>query len=371
LSALKREAAIKALTRAAKLRLIGAVSAVLLFVFSSFGVAYASGSAATDPRDSKSPYGVLDFVAWDHAWNDHHYTPDKIEKAADLMEKAGVGFIRMDFLWNDIEASRGHFNFDKYDRIVDTLARHNIKILGLLEYTPDWSGKKWNDAPPQDDYITYALETVRHFKDRVKYWEIWNEPDSKIYWNPQDDMKAYSLLLKETSQALKAEDPTCKIVMGGLSAYWPINLRKIYKIAGRESFDIVNIHPFTDPIRKDSLKLLKNNYLGVYQVMVKNGDADKPIWFTELGCPGTDNPRFNGWWLGRNPTEEEQAAWVDEVYGEPLRWKGVERIFWAFFRDTKHHFKNGVDYFGLVHEDFSPKPAYDHYKKATRPVRKP
>ena len=46
------------------------------------------------------------------------------------------------------------------------------------------------------------------------------------------------------------------------------------------------------------------------------------------------------------------------------RWKGVEKIFWAFFRDTDHHFQCGTDYFGLVRLDFTPKPAYRAYRKA-------
>ena len=41
----------------------------------------------------------------------------------------------------------------------------------------------------------------------------------------------------------------------------------------------------------------------------------------------------------------------------------VEKIFWAFFRDTKKHWDNGVDYFGLVRWDYSAKSSFKAYKE--------
>ncbi|OIO39318.1 MAG: hypothetical protein AUJ71_00930 [Candidatus Omnitrophica bacterium CG1_02_49_16] len=55
----------------------------LILIFGSSAV-----FSKEDTRDSKSPFGVLDFLAWDHARNDH--------------------------------------------KIVDRLTAHDIKILGLL-----------------------------------------------------------------------------------------------------------------------------------------------------------------------------------------------------------------------------------------------
>jgi hypothetical protein len=50
----------------------------------------------------------------------------------------------------------------------------------------------------------------------------------------------------------------------------------------------------------------------------------------------------------------------------------VEKIFWAFFRDTPNHFGDGVDFFGLVRNDFSKKPAFTMYQRlATASTRRP
>ena len=100
--------------------------------------------------------------------------------------------------------------------------------------------------------------------------------------------------------------------------------------------------------------------------MKNNGNADKPIWFTELGCPGIpDSKNVKGWFAGKSLSEAEQAAWVTRIYSEPLQWKGVKKIFWAFFRDTTDVFHTDVDHFGLIRNDFSKKPSYDAYYKVT------
>ena len=90
----------------------------------------------------------------------------------------------------------------------------------------------------------------------------------------------------------------------------------------------------------------------------------KKIWISELGCPGMRDPGTTAnWWLGTNTSEHKQAEWVKTIYGAPLQWKNLEKIFWAFFRDTDDHFKTGVDNFGLIRKDFSKKPAFDAYRE--------
>jgi hypothetical protein len=287
------------------------------------------------------------------------------------MSEAGIGMVRMDFIWLDIEPEKGHFDFSKYDRILKALAAQNIKVLGILEYNPAWRNAAWNAAPVEDDYVAYARATVHHFKKRVKYWEIWNEPDSKTYWLPQDSMEAYSHLLKAVYPVIKKEDPTSQVVIGGMTESGPFAVRRVYQKIGKNYFDIMNIHPFVDPTKPAALQSLKGIYFSLTRIMKEFGDEDKPIWFTELGCPGVAAPnQQNGWWEGVSPTEDQQAAWVTAVYANALKWKGVQKIFWAFFRDTNDFFHNGVDSFGLVRNDFSIKPAYLAYWRAAHGTEK-
>ena len=90
------------------------------------------------------------------------------------------------------------------------------KFLAILEYNPTWRGGSFNDAPEKEPYIRYARQVVKHFKKDVMYWEIWNEPDHETYWQPQDDMTAYSALLSAVTPAIKQGRPD------GKSADWRV-----------------------------------------------------------------------------------------------------------------------------------------------------
>jgi len=321
-----------------------------------------------DPRDSDNPFGVLDFLIWNHDWNYYHYdTVEKIEYSAKLMKEAGVGFVRMDFLWYDIEPKPGVFDFSRYDKIVDILNDNGIKILGILHYNPSWDNKPWNKAPRPILYTNYACKTVDHFKDRVKYWEIWNEPNDPEFWMPQDEMEAYSKLLKMVYPAIKRVDPSAKILVGGLTNTIDESLRRLYSRGCKNYFDIVNIHPFADPVSEDGASNIHNLYEDIRKTMKRYGDNNKKIWITEIGCPGIKKPsRRLSWWLGKGLNEEQQAEWVKKIYTECLKWENVDKVFWAFFRDTDRFFKSAVDYFGLISYDFKKKPSYRAYKKIAK-----
>ena len=81
-------------------------------------------------QNLESPFGVLEFLPWNHAWNNFKYSDDQaLEKAISLMQKAGVGWVRLDFLWEDIEPKEGNFDFAKYDNIVRLLKAKGIHIF--------------------------------------------------------------------------------------------------------------------------------------------------------------------------------------------------------------------------------------------------
>ena len=332
-------------------------------------ILFGTGAGMAKAQGNKdNPFGVLEFLHWNHDWNNFQY-PDRktLEKAIFLMKEAGVGWVRVDFSWQDIEPCQGSFDYTKYDALVDLLAKNNIRVLGILDYTADWASPtgKWNFPDPDNTrFIKYASAVVQRYKGKVKYWELWNEPDSLTYWNPQDSLKAYVGLLKEIYGALKKIDPDCKILNGGISSGLT-GVNHLYDNGAQGYFDIMNLHIFETPFDRIAIKRAKAFIDRTRKVMARNNDQDKKIWITEIGCPGVKNgSKVKNWWMGVNPSEKEQSRWVSEVYSVLLKEKSVEKVFWAFFRDTKDHWKNGVDYFGLVRNDLTKKPAFQAYKEA-------
>ncbi|MCX5700082.1 MAG: beta-galactosidase [Candidatus Omnitrophica bacterium] len=322
---------------------------------------------AEEESNMNNPFGVLEFLHWNHSWNSYKYAcVGDWDKAVKLMKEAGVGWVRMDFLWQDIEPSEGEFDFDKYDQIVELLNENNIQILGLLNYSASWASasKDWN-CPPQNNevFVKYAVKVIKRYKGKVNYWEVWNEPDSAVYWSNQDGLKSYCSLLKDVYIAAKKVNPDCKILNGGL-AHGLSSINRLYDNGAKNYFDILNLHFFETPLHEGGIKAVVSYPKLAYKIMVKHGDKDKKIWFTEIGCPGVKKgSKVNEWWLGKNPTEKQQALWVKKVYTELLKNKSVEKIYWAFFRDCSGHWDTGVDYFGLVRWNFSKKPSFKAYKE--------
>lgn len=354
---------------------------LVLFVFSVLYLTAAAqgqkeGKAMMHKQDviEDSPFGVLEFLHWNHSWNNYKYPDEKaLKKVINLMKEAGVAWVRVDFLWDEIEPQAGNFEFKKYDTIVDLLVANGIKILGIWDYSASWASScgEWN-CPPADNkvFVNYALNVARHYAGKVQHWELWNEPDSSTYWLEQDGLKSYCRLLKEVYSAVKKAIPDCQILNGGFAGGMR-SVNDLYANGAKDYFDILNIHIFESPLNRGSVKAVGSYPKLAYKIMCRNGDADKKIWVTEIGCPGVNRwLQVKNWWMGKNPTERQQAGWVKDVYTELLKHPAVEKVFWAFLRDTDKHWDNGVDYFGLVRWDYSKKPAFISYQKCAREWKK-
>ncbi len=322
----------------------------------------------------ENPFGALEFLHWNHPWNSYKY-PDQaaLSKAIALMKEAGISWVRQDFLWEEIEPRQGEFDFAKYDQIVDLLAKNGIQILGLLNYSAPWASASgaWND-PPRDNslFVNYALRVIERYKDKIKYWEVWNEPDSGTYWMRQDGLKSYCVLLRDVYLAAKKVDPECKILNGGF-ANGLASVNKLYDNGAAGYFDILNIHIFELPQDPAAIKRVMAYPRLAYKIMSRHGDAEKKIWVTEIGSPGVKSGvSVNNWWLGANPDELQQAEWLKEIFRVLLKDKAVARIFWAFFRDCNKHWDSGIDYFGLVRWDYSLKPSFVAYQEIVKSWKK-
>ncbi len=333
---------------------------------------YAGSGVSREQAEMRkiSPFGVLDFLHWNHSWNNYQYPDTKsIERSLALMKQAGIKWVRLDFLWQEIEPREGEFVFTKHDALAALIRKYDLNILGILGYSADWASScgKWNCVPRDNRlFAAYATAVVKRYSGAVKYWEIWNEPDSSVYFKPQDMLTTYVALLKDTYRAIKQADPRAQVLNGGF-AEGILSVNRLYDNGGKDYFDILNLHIFEFPMREAAIKAVASYPRLARKIMDRNGDTAKKIWITEIGCPGIKGGlKVKNWWAGVNPSEEKQAQWLTQAYEALLDDASVEVIFWAFFRDTKDHWKDGTDYFGLIRNDFTLKPAFKAYQKLIR-----
>ncbi|MGB3716200.1 MAG: hypothetical protein WA996_17405 [Candidatus Promineifilaceae bacterium] len=66
-------------------------------------------------------------------------------------------------------------------------------------------------------YLEFVQFIVHHFKDRVQYYELWNEPDIPNYCPKWIEATDYINLVKRTVPIIREEYPEAKIQVGGVS----------------------------------------------------------------------------------------------------------------------------------------------------------
>ncbi|GAG94031.1 unnamed protein product, partial [marine sediment metagenome] len=111
-----------------------------------------------------------------------------------------------------------------HDDLVTSLADNNITMTYVLsfwdkEYVAQGGELGIPRFKTEDEiqrYLDYVQFIVHHFKNRIEYYEIWNEPDIRdtIQWIEVND---YINLVERAVPIIHQEYPEAKIVVGGVS----------------------------------------------------------------------------------------------------------------------------------------------------------
>ncbi|VGO20670.1 LamG-like jellyroll fold domain-containing protein [Pontiella sulfatireligans] len=158
---------------------------------------------------------------------------DCTEYELDVLQKLGISNIRGHDLvgqhrWLDIEKSQGDYDYSRFDAGFDLADKFNVGMMVCLEKTPGWAAREAGQdrgsdflmsSPPSDwkMWEDFVRDIVIHSADRVKCWELWNEPDHDFFW--RGSMAEYIELCKRAYPIIKANDPDA-IVVGGGGLHW-------------------------------------------------------------------------------------------------------------------------------------------------------
>ena len=337
-----------------------------------------------------NPFGINTFL-------EQEVEPEKVERSLRMIRDAGFRWIRQEFPWEDIEISgKGDFwdhkwdisAWDKYDRIVNLAQRYDLKVIARLDNPPAWS-RTGGDAvgslaPPDDfnDFGDFVYAVVRRYRGKLLYYQIWNEPNIYPEWGESPVSAAeYVDLLEIAYGRAKEADPNCVILSAGLAQTTeegPKNLSdlvylgQMYEAGGKDYFDTLaaNLYGLWTGPRDYRISPSRTNFSRpqlLREIMVRNGDAHKPIWATEVGWNALplDFPDFPN--FGR-VTEEQQARYAVQAYERAQRewpWMGVMN-YWFFKRATDLEQNQTFYYFRVAEPDFTPLPVYHAMSDSTR-----
>ena len=154
------------------------------------------------------------------------------EKAYDKVAALGVKKVRIQSGWLRTERERGVYDFSWLDSIVDNLIARGMEpwiclCYGNPLYT-DFAAKIFGavKCPPMGDdarrgWVNYVTAITEHFKGRIEFWEIWNEPElgwkhyfeeTKADYDLKKNAQEYAEFSIDTSKAIKAVDPDAKVI---------------------------------------------------------------------------------------------------------------------------------------------------------------
>jgi hypothetical protein len=294
-------------------------------------------------------------------------------------KQLGVQWVRFDFDWSVIEPAPKAYRFKRHDAVVERLGQANIRVLGLIAYTPAWANGNMPSKfhPPREPrrFAEFAAMLAgRYAAKGVHAWEIWNEPNLGQFWGNAPDPAGYATLLKLVYPAMKRADPAAWVITGGLAqpatSATTIDaltfLNALYRNGAQGYFDAVGDHPYTSPglpgeDAAHNWKKMAATTPSFLSVMRRHGDGDKKIWITEYGAPTAGKDRW-----GTVISESRQAQMVAQAFDEAASASWAGPLFWYNYRDFCPY-RTGADaecFFGLVRFDGSPKPAFRSFVRA-------
>jgi hypothetical protein len=197
-------------------------------------------------------------------------------------------------IWPDLEPRKGEWNFTKLDEIVCFAEKHNLEIIMTLGQTPGWATKKKNLFYPYgrkdictsvpdniEDWNNYVRVLGERYKGKIKYWEVWNEPDHPYFFSGTP--KQLVDLARECNVILKGIDNSNKIISPSITSN-PFALGFLDSFlffGGKKYVDIIGYHYYT--MKSFPPEVIRFQIKTLKSIMKKHKIENKELWTTEGG----------------------------------------------------------------------------------------
>jgi hypothetical protein len=302
--------------------------------------------------------------------------------AYDAARAANVRVVRIPAAWSVIARRRpsdpaNHadpaYDWSGMDARVNAIAGRGMEPLLSLYAAPGWAkttreyGGQPRPTPKPEDFAAFVTAAARRYSGatagvgRVRYYQLWNEPNLKTYLDPVDAVEQYRAMVKAAYPAVHAAATGNRVVAGGLAPYAAFKediapLRFMRELlcmsAGSRPrptcettvpFDIWSTHPYTNGGPNRSARARDDVSLGdlpemrrLLRAAERAGHVDparrsstmddEDFWVTEFSWD-TKGPDPGGVPLSRH------ARWVAEAFYNVWR-NDVSLLVWFQLRDN-------------------------------------
>ena len=217
------------------------------------------------------------------------------------------------FSWNVIDWEKPELTIDPDDDdVITSIADNNITMTYVLNFwDKEWCAEgntvpcpRFKNEEEIQRYLEFVRFIVHHFKDRVEYYEIWNEPD--MGWDETNiepciqaiDVDDYINLVKRVVPVIREEYPDAKIVVGStMPQVEPGSRDYLLSILRSEVMPLVDViawHPGGPAPDHEFWRGYYYNYTSLVQEIMDvasdhgfTGEytADEMVWWTQEDFP--------------------------------------------------------------------------------------
>ncbi|MCM4156719.1 hypothetical protein [Gramella sp. AN32] len=323
--------------------------------------------------------------------------PELLKRAADI----GVKWTRLHCNWNHVEKVKGSYDWSETDKAFDAILKTGIVPFVTIGHgNPVYSEMTTYDdpklaeiygyrpAPPIKDpaamkaWLAFVKAAIERYKDKITYWEVWNEPNHRNYWGGKPDGEEYGELLNQTAKIIRNIQPNARIIAGSMAGIDPEFAEAFLSIENNADLvDIITYHNYGAVPEERAYPTVR-----LLEVMKKNNPELK-LWQGECGYPSHSSSRdYRGrapWGLNIQAKWLLRQAFVDTYFCEatlsnyfklvhmggrgekpersPLT--GLDTLFGYPERDGSRVKTKGVnEKCILTNPDLEPKPAYFTYQ---------
>lgn len=303
------------------------------------------------------------------------------------MARGGVGTYRLVLSWAAIESVEGRYDWRGTDALVGELARNGIQPLFTIIATPAAYQPSHIDPPTTDertfdawaDFLEAAAERYgpdgefwQGFAESdpdgepmpARTWEIWNEPNTALFWAPAPEVGAYADLVTRSAKVIRDADPEARIMVGGMFVTPQSDgaivsydfIEQLYAEPGvADAVDVVGVHPYGPDVES-----VIDQVQGTREAIDEAGD-DASVWITEMGW--ASDPKGPS---DQAKTPEQQAELLRKSFTKLYERRdeyGLEGLVWFTWHDSTAPVGECVwcQYAGLVDADRDTKPAWEAY----------
>ncbi|WP_339925708.1 hypothetical protein [uncultured Cyclobacterium sp.] len=227
---------------------------------------------------------------------------------------SGAKRIRLQGGWAKSEQVKGVYDFEWLDKIIDDALYQDVQPWLQVSYgNPIYPGggeaALAGGIPTSEEALKawdqWVESMVIRYKDKVKEWEIWNEPDISKKMSAEE----FAAFHVRTGDIIKRIQPDAKIIALGLAGLsrteYVKSILDILKSKDKlDQFDVLSFHGYNSVPERSYSAVAK------LRELVSSFDPEIELWQGENGAPSTPKGQSVGAMTKYDWSETSQAKWV-------------------------------------------------------------